>query len=43
MKYQYKLRPHHGLRISFFLAKKYSEKHKEYINKIIFLITICNP
>lgn len=29
MEYQYKLRPHHGLCISFFSVKKYSEKYKE--------------
>ena len=35
MEYQYKLRPHHGLCISFFSVKKYSEKYKEHIKKII--------
>lgn len=35
MEYQYKLRPHHGLCISFFSAKRYSEKYKEHIKKII--------
>ena len=35
MEYQYKLRPHHGLCISFFSVKKYNEKYKEYIKKII--------
>ena len=35
MEYQYKLRPHHGLCISFFSMKKYSEKYKEHIKKII--------
>ena len=35
MEYQYKLRPHHGLCISFFTVKKYNEQYKEYIKKII--------
>ena len=35
MEYQYKLRPHHGLCISFFSAKRDSEKYKEHIKKII--------
>ena len=35
MEYQYKLRPHHRLCISFFSMKKYSEKYKEHIKKII--------
>ena len=29
MEYRYKLRPHHGLCISFFSVKKYSEKYKK--------------
>ena len=33
MEYQYKLRPHHRLCISFFSVKKYSEKYKEHIKK----------
>ena len=35
MEYQYKLRPHHGLCISFFSAKRDSEKYKEHIKKIM--------
>lgn len=35
MEYPYKLCPHHGLCISFFSMKKYSEKYKEHIKKII--------
>ena len=35
MEYQYKLRPHHGLCISFFSMKKYSEKYKEHIKKSV--------
>lgn len=32
MEYQYKLRPHHGLCISFFSAKRDSEKYKEHMD-----------
>lgn len=35
MEHRYKLRPHHGLCISFFSVKKYSEKYKKHIKKII--------